>query len=151
MVDTDLQIRGGGGLGGGGARSSRPWDKKSGRRSHKNIFSALWASVWSKNTEEGVGAGPSARIASALYSTECISSFVTTKHQQCRLVWVSVFECRFKMFKNFHYCLQRNKYCLCQNVEPIQHSVCGSWAVQWSSFSMSVFIVVVTQVIQALW
>ena len=84
VVDTDLQIRGGGGE--GVSRSSRPWDPE----------------MWSKNKEEGVGAFPSSRFASALYCTECISPFVTTKHQQCRLVWVSVFECLFEMLENFH-------------------------------------------------
>ena len=42
MPDPDLEIRVGG-------RSSRPLDKGVGRRSPKKNFSALRASVWSKN------------------------------------------------------------------------------------------------------
>ena len=42
---------------------SRPWEKgggrgEGGRRSKKNFFSALWASVWSNHKEEGVPPGP---------------------------------------------------------------------------------------------
>ena len=44
VVDPDLQIRGGG----GGGKREGPVSKKT--------FSALWASVWSKN--KGGGAGP---------------------------------------------------------------------------------------------
>ena len=56
MPDPDLEIRGGGG---GWGESSRPLDKREevGVGSPKNIFSALRASVWSKNK----GGGPSPR------------------------------------------------------------------------------------------
>ena len=50
-ADPDFQIKGGGGEGG----SSRPWDK--GKQFPKKFFSALRASVWSKNK----GGGPSIR------------------------------------------------------------------------------------------
>ena len=43
------------GGGGGGGEESRPLDK-GGHGLPQNIFSALWASVWSKN--KGGGAGP---------------------------------------------------------------------------------------------
>ena len=48
VVDPDLQIRGGGGGGGWGGEKEGPVSKKA--------FSALWASVWSKN--KGVGGRP---------------------------------------------------------------------------------------------
>ena len=51
MVDPDLEIRGK-----GGGRSSRPLDKVGGGRSPKKFFSALRASVSSRNK---VGQGPS--------------------------------------------------------------------------------------------
>ena len=146
MVDNDLHIKGGGGRGEGGLGYLDPEIRRAGAGFTKTFFLPLGPQFGLKIR----GTGPSPRFASALYCTQCISSFVTTKHQQCRFIWVSVFECRFKMFKNCYYCLQRNKYYLCQNVEPIKHPVCGLWAVQLSSFRMPVFIVVVTQVIQAL-
>ena len=49
MPDPDLEIRVGG-------RSSRPLDKGGGRRSPQKNFSALRASVWSKN--KGWGGDP---------------------------------------------------------------------------------------------
>ena len=61
MADPDLRIRGRGGErgerggegGSGGKRSSRPWDKGRGAGwSRKKFFSALWASVWSKNKRD---------------------------------------------------------------------------------------------------
>ena len=45
-VHPDIQYRVGGWVGGG--QSSRPWDKREGR-AQKKFFSALQASVWSKN------------------------------------------------------------------------------------------------------
>ena len=50
MPDPDLEIRVGG-------RSSRPLDKGGGRRSPQKNFSALRASVWSKNKGWGGGGG----------------------------------------------------------------------------------------------
>ena len=50
MQDRDLEIRGG--------RSSRPLEK-GGEESHQKIFSALRASLWSKN-KRGPGAGAGA-------------------------------------------------------------------------------------------
>ena len=57
MADPNLQIR-------GDAWSSRPWDKGGGAVSKKN-FSALWASVWSKNKRGGRGMVPSPGSATA--------------------------------------------------------------------------------------
>ena len=55
MADPDLQITGGRG-GGAGCGSSRSWDKRGGGGLNKTIFfSALQASVWSKNKR---GPGP---------------------------------------------------------------------------------------------
>ena len=54
MQDPDLRDKGGGG---GGGRSSGPLDKAGGR-SPKKIFSALRASVWTKNKGGGGGAPP---------------------------------------------------------------------------------------------
>ena len=51
VPDPDLKIRGG-----KGARSSRPFDKRGGGGLQKKLFSALRASVWSKN--KGGWAGP---------------------------------------------------------------------------------------------
>ena len=59
VADPDLQIR--------GARSSRTWDKGGGGWFEKKIFSALWASVSSKN-KGGGGAPPG--YATAKFSRE---------------------------------------------------------------------------------
>ena len=68
VPDPDLEIRGGG----GGGRSSRPLD--SGERSPKKVFSALRASVWSKNKGGGPGPpGPSPRPATVWYMPQPIS------------------------------------------------------------------------------
>ena len=48
MVDPDVQIRGGG----GGAGHPDP-EIRGGTSLKKKIFSALWASVWSKNKNVG--------------------------------------------------------------------------------------------------
>ena len=53
MPDPDLEIRVGG-------RSSRPLDKRGGRRSPKKNFSALRASVWSKT--KGLGGSATAPV-----------------------------------------------------------------------------------------
>ena len=54
MPDPDLEIRVGG-------RSFRPLDKGGGRRSPQKNFSALRASVWSKNKGGGGGGGGGGR------------------------------------------------------------------------------------------
>ena len=66
VPDPDVEVRGEGWGGGGGGersgRSSRPLDKR-GSPVSKKIFSALRASVWSKNK----GPGPSPGFATEKY------------------------------------------------------------------------------------
>ena len=47
MAHPDLQVGGGGGLGGGGGHPDPELRRGPGLK--KKTFSALWASVWSKN------------------------------------------------------------------------------------------------------
>ena len=53
MAHPDLQVGGGGGLGGGGGHPDP--DLRRGPGLKKKTFSALWASVWSKNRGWGGG------------------------------------------------------------------------------------------------
>ena len=55
VADPDFLMRGGGGGGGGG--SKKPGEMGGGGLSQKEVFSALWASVWSKNKVGGPSPG----------------------------------------------------------------------------------------------
>ena len=69
VADADLQIKGGGGVG-----VIQPWDPgirgEGGARLQK-IFSALWASVWSKNKG---GVGPPGPLTWIRHLVVCVSS-----------------------------------------------------------------------------
>ena len=67
---ADLQIRGGGG-GGGGGGATNPGIRGEGGARHQKIFSALWASVWSKNKG---GVGPPGPLTWIRHLVVCVSS-----------------------------------------------------------------------------
>ena len=70
VPDPDLEIRRG--------RSSRLLDKGGGGQSPKKIFSALRASVWSKNKGEGRGPSPGSSTALALNKNASALAYFNT-------------------------------------------------------------------------
>ena len=66
VADADLQIRGGGRVG-----VIQPWDKGGSGARLQKIFSALWASVWSKNKG---GVGPPGPLTWIRHLVVCVSS-----------------------------------------------------------------------------
>ena len=75
MPDPDLKIRGG-----KGAPSSRPFDKRGGGGLQKKLFSALRASVWSKN--KGGWAGPPGPSLGSATVPEKYYTLLTSKYRR---------------------------------------------------------------------
>ena len=76
MSDPDLEIRGGG-------WSSRPLDKGGGPVSKKRIFSALRASVWSKNKGLAEPPGPPPPLDPPLLTSVGSVAMTCTVHSSC--------------------------------------------------------------------